>query len=227
MKKLFKIIIILVLLTAIGFGAYLYKLRSLAVEGNKLFEYRCTNVNPHLIAYKNSFLGFADYLKNHSKYSDEEGMAFFDGYINGMREYVKEEDKWLSMQSNYVNRWDFKLFEPWYVKQAGEYQIKMFEGYRDDAKYLVAGIDQKEMTEELTSKQKEARDKRNQYIQLYNDFFDKASEVIDWRSNFVSLPLPSGCNTENTTIPDTGGSIDWGNETPQPSAIPFDSERSG
>lgn len=94
MKKVIKIIFIFLPLCAILFLVYIYKLRTLAVEGNKIFEYRCTNVNPPLIDYKNSFLKFTDYLKNPDKYSEEEVKSFLDGYISSMRAYVPEEDKW-------------------------------------------------------------------------------------------------------------------------------------
>lgn len=225
MKKILKVIGGLFVLVIVGFGLYLYKLNALANEGNRLYEYRCTNVNPHLIGYKNSFLKFADYLKNPDDYTDEDVHGFFDGYLNGMRAYVSEEDKWLAMQNEYTNRWDFKLFMPWYVRQSAGYLTKMHEGYRDDAKYLVAGFDLKEINEELSAKQKEARDRRNEYSELFYNFYEQP-DIVDWRVRFIDKPLPEGCNEENNVIPETGGAIDWG-DNPQTPDVPVDTDRSG
>ena len=43
----------------------------------------------------------------------------------------------------------------------------------------------------------------------YNDIFEKAAPLKDWRKIFGMVPLPEGCTEENMTIPDTSGSIDW------------------
>ena len=47
-----------------------------------------------------------------------------------MEVYVEKESEWLDAQSAHINSWDFQLFEPWYIKQAGDYQLKMYEAYR-------------------------------------------------------------------------------------------------
>jgi len=224
MKKAFKLFLVILVLTVIGFGFYLYKLHALAVEGNKIFEQRCLIVNPLLIDYKNSFLKFTDYLKNPKKYSVDEVNGFLDDYIAGMRSYVVEENKWLETQKKYMNRWDFQLIEPWYIKKAADYQWKMYEGYRDDAKYMLETFDVGGATEEISAKFTEARDRRNEYSRLYYDFFDEASAINDWRKIFGSVSVPEGCTEENIIIPDTSGSIDWEGEsaTPSPTLVPFD-----
>src|SRR5262245_33260258 len=111
---------------------YAYKLHSLALEGNNLFEQRCLVVNPPLIEYKNSFLQVADYLKNPEKHATDDFKSSFDHYIAGMRDYAEKEDAWIRNQKSYVNRWDFQLFEPSTVKEAAQYQIKMYEAQRDE-----------------------------------------------------------------------------------------------
>lgn len=216
MKKLFKIIIILVGISIFIFGIYIYELHSLAVAGNKIFEFRCTTVNPPLIAYKNSFLKFASYLNSPDKQNEEEAMkSFFEDYFVSMREYVVRENKWLEMNRQYLNRWDFKLIEPWYIKQAGDYQLKMYEGYRDDAQGLLDISDNNEPDDKLNIKHLEARKRRDEAEEKYFDFFDKAVEISDWRKIFSNVPVPKGCTEENMTIPQTGGAIDW-EETPTP-----------
>lgn len=222
MKKLLKIILILVGISILGFGIYVYKLHSLAVAGNKIFELRCTTVNPPLIAYKNSFLKFANYVNSPDKQNEDEAMkSFFEDYFNSMREYVVQESKWLETNRQYLNRWDFKLIEPWYIKQAGDYQLKMYEGYRDDALGLLAILDKNEPDDKLTAKHLAARKRRDEAEEKYFDFFDKAVEISDWRKMFSNIPIPKGCTEENMTIPQTGGAIDWeGTPTPQPKGIP-------
>ena len=136
-NRIFKAFLSLLLVGVVLFGLYVYKLHSLAVEGNKIFAYRCTNVNPPLIGYKKSFLVMADYFNDPDANQDTDVGTAFENYNSGMRAYVEEENKWLDMQRAYMNRWDFNLIEPWYIQQAAEYQWKMYEGYRDDAKYLI------------------------------------------------------------------------------------------
>lgn len=223
MKKIIKVLLIVLVLCVGLFATYAYKLHALAVEGNKIFEYRCTNVNPPLIAYKNAFLLVADMLNNPENYEAGSGETAFGDYVLGMRAYLKEENKWLEMQSEYMNSWDFQLLEPWYMKQAAEYQWKMYEGYRDDAKYMLATFDAGGWTEEIGEKFNEARDRRNKYENLYYEFFDEASEISDIRKIFGNVPVPEGCNEDNMTIPNTSGAIDWeGEEEPEPLPEPID-----
>lgn len=217
MKKIIKIVLLLLVLCLITFGFYLYDLHRLALVGNKIFEQRCLNVNPHLIGYKNSFLKFADYLNNPNKYKDEEVKGFVDGYISGMRAYVPEEDKWLEAENKFMNRWDFKFIEPWYLKEASVYQLEMYRGYRDEAFYMLQLYDNKSPSEEFSTKFSEARDRRSKYVGLYDDIFDKAGPLRDWRKIFGMVPVPAGCTDENTIIPDTSGSINWNGESPTPS----------
>lgn len=203
-----KIIYGSLVLIVVLFGFYLYKLHSLAVEGNNVYALRCTKVNPPLIAYKNSFLSFADSLKNPTKYTDDQVKKFFYDYIDEMRKYVPEETSWLETNGKFISRWDFRLIEPWYLKQAGEYQQKMYEGYRDDAKYMLEVYDKGGMDEELSAKLTEAKDRRDKNSQLYFDLFDKASVIYDWRKIFGHVPIPQGCTEDVLTISSTFGALD-------------------
>lgn len=221
MNKKFKISLSLFILAIVVFGLYIYRLHALAVEGNKIFEQRCLVVNPPLIAYKNSFLKFADFLKNPTQYSSGQVKVFFDDYIAGMRKYIQEETKWLSTDRKYLDRWDFKLIEPLYIKQGGEIQWKLYEAYRDDAKYILEPFDVGKITPENDVKQKEARDRRDNYSQLYFEFIDNASRISDWRKQFGNVPVPKGCTEENMRIPNTTGVLD-GNDSLPPAAAPVD-----
>lgn len=227
MSKVFKIIFIILGLLFIGFLFYIYKLHSLAIEGNKIFEYRCVNVNPPLIAYKNAFLKYADFLNTYpnTKYTHDQAKEFIDDYISGMRAYVPEETKWLDMQKSFVDRWDYQLIEPWYIKEGGVYQWKMYEGYRDDANSLLRTFDNPELAEDIKQGDvSEERKRRDTYTQKYFDFYKKASQIRDWRKSFGTVPVPQGCTKENIMIPDTSGSIDWERDKHEgtPSGVPID-----
>lgn len=213
MKRPYKIALSITVVIIIFFCLYLYKLHSLALEGNKIFEQRCLVVNPPLIAYKNSFLSFANAVKNPKEFTSEQAAEFYVSYLKGIREYSPKEDVWLKTQSAYINRWDFQLIEPWYVKEAGSYQVQMYEGYRDEAQASVDAMDGKISNDEFSKRFAEARDKRNKYTDLYNGVFDKAMPIHDWRKIFGSVPIPAGCNDANLTIPDTTGALD---EAPAP-----------
>lgn len=221
MRKIVKFLGIILVVFALVFSFYLYKLHSLAVEGNNLFGYRCAKVNPHLIGYKNSFLKFADAIMHPDKYSTEEARSFYDGYISGMRRYITEEDKWLVMQQKYIDRWDFRLVEPWYMKQAAVYQLKMYQGYRDDVAHMLSFVDNPKSAEGVTSAYSTERQTRDLNTKIYFDFYRKAQEINDWRKIFGNVPLPKECTPENLNIPDTSGAIDWyGKPSPSPVIIP-------
>lgn len=220
MKKLIKVFLVLILVAVASFGIYAYKLHSLANEGNNLFEQRCLQVNPHLIAYKNSFLAMADMINNPENYEAGSGSEVFQNYIAEMDNYLEAEDNWLDKQSAYINRWDFQFFEPWYIKQAADYQIQMYEGYRDDAKYMMEVYNAGGATDELWGKQGEARDRRDKYSQLYYEFGNEATEIFDLRKFLAIVPAPEGCTEENMTIPNTSGAINWdGSEEPTPAPV--------
>lgn len=226
MRKIIKSFVGLIVLLIIVIGFYLYKLHALALEGNSLFEYRCLHVNPPLISYKNSFLKYADFLNTYpnTKYTPEEVQGFLDGYINGMRAYIPEETKWLDMQKKFINRWDYQLIEPWYIKEGGTYQWKMYEGYRDDAVSLLNITDNPDSAKDVKlGDVSEQRQRRDTYSQKYFVFFEKASEIRDWRKFFGTVPVPKGCTEENIMIPDTSGSIDWDRtHEGTPSGVPID-----
>jgi hypothetical protein len=226
LKKLFRIIVILLGLSITIFCVYIYKLRTLAVEGNRIFELRCTTVNPHLIGYKNSFLKSIDYLKNPQNYKKEDYLKFETGYLDGMKNYVIEEDKWLETQRKFDQSWEFQLFEPWYMKEGSILQMKMYESYRDDA---VAKLDLLKITDfndekavkEVMDKNTRVRNQLEDSKQQYFDFSDKAWKLSDWRKIFGRVPVPKGCTEENMKIPDTVGALELLNTPPpQPKAIP-------
>lgn len=190
------------------FALYGLELHLLAVKGNNIFAKRCTTVNPALIAYKNSFFDFVDSLKNPENYTSEQIAQFYNDYVDGMIKYVPIETSWIDEYSDYVNSWNFKLFEPWYIKKAALYQIEMYKGYRDEAQSVADAVSQKITNDELNDRFSDARNRRNEYSNLYYDFSEEAYNIFDIRKIFGDVPLPKECNEENLTIPDTTGALD-------------------
>lgn len=220
MKSLQKICLIIFVVILIFFCIYLYKLHSLAVEGNKIFEERCTTVNPPLIAYKTAFLKFADAINNPKKYESVEYLDYLNEYIEQMRIYLDAERNWTFKNYNYIYRWDFKLFEPSYFKEVAGYQQLMYEGYLNEAKIMIERIDGQMDSDELSKSFSEARDNRLKYEDLYFRGTEKATAIRDWRKIFGNVPLPSGCTEENMRIPNTIDSINWDGPTPAPPKNP-------
>ncbi|OGH03131.1 MAG: hypothetical protein A2798_01740 [Candidatus Levybacteria bacterium RIFCSPHIGHO2_01_FULL_37_17] len=105
------------------------------------------------------------------------------------------------------------------MKKAGEEQWGMYEGYRDDAQYLIDIADQKVPSDQITGNSK-ARDKRDKAIQKYTEELDRLSNIKDWRIPIISQPLPKECNKDNLFIPETSGSIDWTGEEDKETPIP-------
>ena len=225
MKKIIRLLLVLLVIIVGVVGFYLYKLHALAVEGNALFEYRCLHVNPPLIAYKNAFLKYADFINTYpnTPYTPQEVQEFIDRYISGMRAYVPEETKWLGMQKEFIERWDYQLIEPWYIREGGVYQWKMYEGYRDDAQNLLNIFENPELGKDVKfGDVSEEKQRRDTYAQKYFDLFEEASQIPDWRKFFGTVPVPKGCTPENLFIPNTSGSIQWEGDTPSPDVVPID-----
>lgn len=219
MKRVFKIALYCMGFIVVLVCSYMYKLHSLAVEENNIFGRRCTEVNPYLIAYKNSFLSFADAVKNPNKYTVEQGRKFYFDYLDGMQIYYPKETVWLNENQKVLNRWDFKLIEPWYIQKAGDYQQKMYEAYRDEAQIMTETTVKGANVDDLMTKFKEARDRRNKYMNLYFGFSEEAGKIKDLRKLFGVVPVPPGCTEENVTIPDTTGALD-AEPTPIPAKEP-------
>jgi hypothetical protein len=215
MKKKTKLFLGFVGLLVAAFIFYVYKLHSLALEGNEIFGQRCATVNPSLIAYKNNFLDFTDEVKKGEKSNPEYIYGYFQAYINEVRNYAPKEVEWLKTQRAFLDRWDFQLFEPWYIKEAAEYQYRMYEGYRDEALALLKIIEDHEKKPETQEMFDNARNKRNENSYLYFELSKRASEFRDWRKIFGSVPMPEGCTEELLNIPDTTGALD-----PDPIEVP-------
>ena len=212
----------------ICFIGYVLKLRQLAEESNGIFEYRCTNVNPLLIAYKNTFLRYADHVNNPDWASGPEMWSLISAYAEQMRQYIPAENAWLETEGKFMNRWDFTVFAPEYMQIAARLKFNMYKAYRDDAAYMLSIWDNPEHIDPnlKPGDTSEARTNRDAAISAYFSYFDLEKERWDWRKPFMTVKPPAACNSLNTTFPQTEGSIHWEEEvkeaTPPASTEPID-----
>lgn len=233
LKKIFNYFLILLAIVAIFFAYYLYKLRTLAIEGNRIFGLRCKNVNPLLIRYKKLFLKYSDYVNKflqQGSLNDQDKyqlVKYFKNYLEKMEEYTKAEKNWLAVQKKFMERWDFKLFFPWYMKKGIQYQYEVYQGYLNDALYILDIKNGKVKFKPPSEKGTEVRQKLNNAIERYNQFIlEELSGIRDWRRYVMNVPLDSLCTKENMTIPDTTNSINFEGETIiQPTTIPIDPDK--
>lgn len=220
MKKLIRIIIVVVILLITSFSYYVYKLHSLAVEGNKIFEQRCLVVNPLLIKTRKTHLSLGAAIDGKIKPSLQEFESELLSLPKYADSYLEAEKSWLDKEGSYINRWDFKLFEPGYLKTAAKYQLSMYQGYYDYYKVVgdffgrrfPQGQDPIPLMDKYWNDVRTNRD-------LYNQAMDKGVSINDWRKIFGNVPVPAGCTDENVIIPDTTGAMNM-EPTPIPTKEP-------
>lgn len=226
MKLFFKVLLGLFLFGIIGFGLYAYKYHSLAMEGWRLFNERCNNVNPLLIKTRNIHLALGAATSGKASPSAEQFENDLISLPKYADQYLSLERVWLDKQGAYLNRWDFNLFEPEYLKIAGKYQLAMYQAYYNYYKTLssffnnafeakATGNESKnngnivELMDEYSNEIRTNRD-------LYNQAFDKGAEIKDWRKKLAQVPEPD-CFLENLIIPEY--------YLPSPTPIPYQIEQ--
>ena len=202
-----KKLIIIFWLSMLLFCIYVYKLYSLSIEGNELYGLRCSDVNSHMINFKNNYLSTWDAVKNPDKYSQEEVVSFVEDYIANIKKYIEAEDKWLEIQKRFTGRWDFKLFSPKYLQQLLKYQYNLFEANLNNYKAFSACINDPD-NDGLMSKLLEMKEKIRLSEEQYYKYYDYASSVYDWRKRFYKVYTSDKCNESNSVIPDTSGVLE-------------------
>jgi hypothetical protein len=205
-QKAKKCLAILIIIAIVSFGFYLYKLHSIAVEGNEIQGLRCSNVNPHLISWKNKYNQFMKCLSGTDPCENIDLKKLFEEHISEMKKYAAAESEWLAGEKEFSESMGFIFFEPRFVQDIAIVQMKMYEAGRDEAKIMAESWDDND--EKKTSEAIAFQKKGAEYEALYGRLQDEASRKKDWRKYFISLPAPSVCNEKNTTIPDTSNAID-------------------
>ena len=221
MKLIFKFILATLLVGALGLGISTDKYHSLAIEGWKLFNDRCNSVNPTLIKVRNTHLALGAAVSGRATPSAEQFSGDLGVLLTSADKYIELERNWLDKQSAFMNRWDFKLLAPDYVKTAGKYQLAMYEAYYKYYKVVSdmnkAGDKAKETGTEFqfegspTELMSKFQEERWANQDLYFDAFDKGLEIKDWRKYFAQVPPPD-CPEENMNIPEY--------YSPTPTSIP-------
>lgn len=198
-KRIFSILLI----SVIVFGLYVYKMRSVAMEEGKIFEYRCLNVNPKLNYYYDLLRKNAEKVKEDPKgfSASDEGLKLVDDSIIALSDYSEEETKWLEMQNKYMDSLSFKLFIPSYFKEFLKYENKLPEDYLNESNIWLKVNDGEIELQTGKNQIKELQQKRYKDNKIYFDFAKKFKEIKDWRKKIITVPMP-GCNNENMSMPD-------------------------
>ena len=182
-------------------GLYIYKYHSLALEGWRLFNDRCNTVNPELIKVRNTHLALGAAISGKATPSAQQFETGLKSLPEETDQYLKLEKVWLDNQNAYLNRWDFKLLEPEYMKTAGKYQLAMYQGYYDYYKTVssfFSGDSDNGNTLDLMDKYySEIHTNRD----LYDQAFDTGVKTKDWRKVFAQVPEPN-CPEESLIIPE-------------------------
>ncbi len=192
------------------FGVYGYWYHSLALEGWKLFNSRCREVNPYLVQVRKQHLELGDAINGDSvKLSADQVVPKIRELVFKTREYLSKEAKWNSDYSDFLNRLDVKLIEPEYIKVAGKYQLGMYQAYYD---YYSALNDffSYSMGIGVSTDSAKSHDAYAIFMNkgeelaknktLYFEAVDKGLNVVDWRKALGRVP-DSECKEEDLRIP--------------------------
>lgn len=196
-----KLLIIVLILPIILFFSYIYKYQQLVNEGSYLADEHCIKVNPLIIDRKNKYLIQYNIILAGTA-STEEFMTSLDKYNQASQVFIDEEKKWLTKQKKYMDRKDFNLIMPSYIKEAALYEYQMYEAEYNSSSYLSQAFKEtdKEKQIELSNKVIEETIKSRDAGKKYNDQWDKYEGKTAWIYNFVKVPV-SKCPPENNNIP--------------------------
>lgn len=207
-KKILKITGATLLILLLSTFIYSRILQSQADENGKIFDDRCNNVNPALIAYKNSYLQMWQVMNNNG--SKDEAMQDFNNYISGIQKYIPLENKWLDEDSKYINNWTFQIFQPKYIKDLATLQYNMYKAQRDDANSILNLWNNPQSANNFDAS---AADNLQKASDAYYSAYDAAKNKKDWRKFLWTEPQVD-CDPKNLIIPNT--SIDNTFATPSP-----------
>jgi hypothetical protein len=193
MKKVLLIISGLIVLTIILCVGYLIKYQQIVNEGSEIADKQCLLVEP-LIKEKNGL--YNDSLQlNTASGSAEDYMKNNASYLDVSRKYIKAQEEWLSIENEFINRWDYKLIAPSYIKDLSRLQL---------SSRMAAVEAQKALDEAFTIKDNPLRQfalsdnvitetkKRNQADDEYNGIIKQHANRLDIRTYFVNIPV-SAC----------------------------------
>lgn len=206
MKTRYKLAVSAASLILLTFGLYAYKYKALAMEGWRLFNDRCNNVNPLYIKTRDQHSYLSEIMAGERELEnpEEELIKEINNLNTFANEYLEAENNWLNSQRNYTNRWDFQLLEPEYVKKTGYYQIKMYESqynyYKTVSDFFSPLLADDQTRPENSETVIEDLDKYSkemqEYRKLYFEAFEEGQNKRDLRKFFGQVPKPD-CPEEN------------------------------
>ncbi len=199
---IFKIIILLIIVSLGVFAAYIFKFQQIINEGSELADEHCIKVNPLIIDRKNKYLEQYNMMMTDSG-TKEEFQKVFDDYFVISDKYQQEEGKWLPKQRAFLDGWLFNNIMPQFTKDAGKYQYEMYEAEYKSALYLSQLYKEldKEKQKELSDKSLSETAKSKESGDKYNDLWDREGNNGSWVYRFIKIPVPK-CPKENYNIPD-------------------------
>ena len=200
-RKLLILPVVVVFLVAGYLVLSIVMYQKLINEGSVLADNQCLRVNPIIIERKNHYLKSLEAIKNNDiKGYEGETVA----YLERSKQYVTEQTKWLEAQKNYMDRWDFKHFNPSYVQDAAKYQYDSRKADTESTTLLIDAFDvaqlNQSLSNELGQKSMDKIKKRNEAEKKYDEIWNNPGK-LDWRTRFIRVS-ESKCPDENFNFPD-------------------------
>jgi len=199
MKRV-KIVVALFFFIVISFIFSALKLQQLVSEGSIIADNQCLKVNPLIIDRKNSYLASIEILQ--ASGSAKDYWTETNKYLDISQKFTNAQNAWLKEQKAFIDRWDFQIFMPSYIKDASkaQYLSRDADMKAQEALYEAFKTKNTERQNELskividqTKISTEAQDE-------YNKIWD-APKMLDFRTQFINVPK-SKCPANNFNIPD-------------------------
>lgn len=198
-------IIVLFLGFALYIGITIFLYQNVINQGSALADKQCLNVNPLIIARKES------YIKSIQDIQETENIDGYleesKNYIRISKEFIKTQNKWIEEQEALMNRWDYKLLMPAEIKELGRLQIRSRKAEVISSKTILKLFEAKDDASredllKIVFKQTEiANEADNAYEELWNK-----GQKPSWIDDFISIPT-SKCPQENLNIPDVNDTL--------------------
>ena len=212
-NKLAFLIISFILLFCLYHFVFLFLYQNVINQGSALADKQCLNVNPLIIARKES------YIKSIQDIQETENIDGYleesKNYIRISKEFIKTQNKWIEEQEALMSRWDYKLLMPAEIKELGKLQIR---SRRADVKSSLTVLklfeaideeDSQDLVEDIFKQTKIANEANEAYSRLW-----EKGKKPSWIDQFIKIP-PSKCTEKNFNIPDV-------NEILFPADVPGD-----
>lgn len=171
-------------------------------DGFALVDRYCIDVNPTIIARKNSYSKFIETMK--ASASAEDQVKASDENINDLRKNYETEKAWLIEGKNFYQRWDYKLFGIPETKRAAEVKYQLISLENDMSKAILDyynGPGEESRGADMFQDMVEKTKRRAQLEGDYEKAVDGVMNSKDLRYRLLRVPA-SKCPDENWQIPE-------------------------